>query len=169
MTKPMLPLIFLAAGIFGISRSDMEPVNQLTAVSIVMAITFYFVARLRERGGVLIAAPFNDQKTVAERVVSTVEQAGYRCLPSTGAGRWDFKLASGLFANEPVWVEYAGAESVRTVAPRWLLNRIASRHAGSMFEAYTGKQHWSTRGKGLLLPATVIVAGLVPRSMVTHS
>jgi hypothetical protein len=84
MTKPMLPLIFLAAGIFGISRSDMEPVNQLTAVSIVMAITFYFVARLRERGGVLIAAPFNDQKTVAERVVSTVEQAGYRCLPSTG-------------------------------------------------------------------------------------
>jgi hypothetical protein len=58
---------------------------------------------------------------------------------------------------------------VRTVAPRWLLNRIASRHAGSMFEAYTGKQHWSTRGKGLLLPATVIVAGLVPRSMVTHS
>ena len=114
-----------------ISQSPLPPAALLVLCLMALGAMFYFMSRLRREGIVEVPAPDGDRAYLASRITWTLDRLGYKPLPQTEEGRWEFKLVSGLFANARVAMAYAGAHAVQVIAPSWIVDEIVKQHGGT--------------------------------------
>jgi len=161
---PIYAVFAVLGATFSLLRSDTDAglPTFFAELSIIFAVLFYFAGRIQRRGAVVTPITEGNLEGFVSRLGELFRVFGYRPVPPTIPGRWDFEVPVPLarFTWRRISVELAGPGLARTTGSRVVLTRVREAFPSTVEAPYMNPQPFMSRGGGLLVPAAMAVMGL---------